>query len=256
MLASFERQEAMYSVFEQGQWYCVRQLHRYDFVRQSAYQRLRAEIFVKQLGWEIPVDARGRERDRYDEMGEEHIRVSCVYGKANKRGVECLLGGVRTLILRNWDDSMAVNEFHLINMIPSSIVNLLKDDYNPTDLLEITRLCLQRGHVYKPRWEFAGYGTSRFDMGIARDLVFANVYALMEQTGRKLALGIADQHYLRVMQRSHFVFEELYSHPTGGRGGYSLTMIDLPATIFAMEEAGAHERIQRMLSLCSQPITA
>jgi N-acyl-L-homoserine lactone synthetase len=245
----------MYSVFEQGQWYCMRQLHRYDFVRQSAYQRLRAEIFVKQLGWEIPVDARGRERDHYDEMSEDRVQASCVYGKGNKKGAECLLGGVRTLILKNWDDSMTVNEFQHVDMVPASIIDLLKDRYDPTDLLEITRLCLRRGHIYEPRWDVAGYGASRFDLGVARDLVFANVYALVEQTGRKLALGIADQYYLRVMQRSHFVFEELYSHHTSGRRGYSLTMIDLPATIFAMEEAGAYDRIQRMLSLCSQPIT-
>jgi hypothetical protein len=246
----------MYSVFEQGQWYCVRQLHRYDFVRQSAYQRLRAEIFVKQLGWKIPMDARGRECDHYDEMSEDRVQVSCIYGKGNKRNVECLLGGVRTLIPRNWDDSMAVNDFHLINMIPSSIVNLLKERYDPTSLLEITRLCLRRGHIYEPQWEAVGYGASRFHLEIARDLAYATVYALAEQTGRKLGLLIVDRYYLLVMRRSHFVFEELYSHPIKGKEGYSLTVLDLPATIFAMEKAGAYDRIQRMLSLCSRPITA
>ncbi len=104
----------------------MRQLDRYDFTRQSAYQRLRAEIFVKQFGWEIPVDERGRERDRYDEMDEDRVQISCVYGKGNRRGAECLLGGVRIHILRNWDDSMTVNEFHHVGMIPLSIVSLVK----------------------------------------------------------------------------------------------------------------------------------
>jgi hypothetical protein len=122
--------------------------------------------------------------------------------------------------------------------------------------LEITRLCLRRGHIYKPQWGAAEYGASRFHLEIARDLVYATVYALAEQTGRKLGLLIVDYYYLLVMRRSHFVFEELYSHPTKGKGGYSLTVLDLPATIFAMEKAGAYDRIQRMLSLCSRPITA
>ncbi len=133
---------------------------------------------------------------------------------------------------------------------------MLKERYEPTDLLEITRLCLRRGHIYEPQWAAAGYGASQFHLAVARDLVYATVYALVEQTGRKQALFIVDRYYLLVMRRSHFVFEELYSHPQGGRGGYSLTVLDLFATIFAIEKAGAYDRVQRMLSLCTQPITA
>ncbi len=245
----------MYFAFEQEQSYCIRHLHRYDFIRHNAYQRLRANIFVKQLGWDIPVDSRGRERDRYDEMDEDCVQIACVYGKGNWRGAEYLLGGVRTLILKNWDDSMTVNEFHLIGMIPPSIVSLLKERYDPTDLLEITRLCLQRGHIYEPQREAARHRVLRFNLAVARDLVYATVYSLVEQTGRKRGLLIVDRYYLRVMQRSHFVFEELYSSAQGGKKGYSLTILDLHATIFAMEKAGAYDRIQRMLSLCAQPIT-
>lgn len=38
----------------QGQRYRIRQVDWHDSLRQSEYQRLRAEIFVKQLGWEYP----------------------------------------------------------------------------------------------------------------------------------------------------------------------------------------------------------
>ncbi len=162
----------MYSVFEQGQRYCVRYLHRYDFTRHNAYQRLRAKIFVKQSGWEIPVDERGRERDRYDGLDEERIQIACVYGKGNWRGAEYLLGGVRTHILRNWDDSMTINEFHRIGMIPFSIASSLKERYDPTDLLEITRLCLRRGHLYEPKWGVNRHTIAQFNMEVARDLVY------------------------------------------------------------------------------------
>jgi hypothetical protein len=187
-------------------------------------------------------------------MDEDRVQIACVYGKGNQRGAEYLLGGVRTLILRNWDDSMTTNEFYHIGMIPLPIVNQLKERYNPTDLLEITRLCLRRGHVYEPKWGVIRHSITRFNMEVARDLAYATVYALAEKTGRKRALLIVDRYYLRVMQRSHFVFEELYSHPQGGRRGYSLTVLDLHATIFAIEDAGAYDRVRRMLSLCTQPI--
>jgi hypothetical protein len=250
--ASFERQKAMYSVFEQGQWYCVRHLYHYDFVRQNAYQRLRADIFVKQLGWETPIDARGRERDRYDEMSEDRVQVSCVYGK--HRNTEYLLGGVRTHMLKKWDDSMSVNEFHSVGMIPSSVVSLLKDRYDPTELLEVTRLCLRRGRAYEIQIpENTGHKPS-FQLGIARDLVYAAIFAQFDQSRRKLVLSIVDRYFLQVMRRSHFVFEELYTHPQGGRGGYSLTVLNLLETIIAMENAGAYDQIQRILSLCTQPI--
>lgn len=246
--------ETMYSVFEQGQWYCVRQLHRYDFVRQSAYQRLRAEIFVKQLGWKIPMDTRGRERDHYDEMSEDRVQASCVYGK--HRYTEYLLGGVRTHMLEEWDDSMIVNVFHPIGMIPLSVVSLLKDRYDPTELLEVTRLCLQRGRTYEIQIPGNTSYKPSFQMGIARDLVYATIFAHFDQSRRKLVLSMVDRYFLQVMRRSHFVFEELYTHPQGGRGGYSLTVLDLLATILAMENAGAYDQIQRLLSLCTQPIMA
>ena len=241
----------MYSVFMQGkQRYCLRQLHCSDFPRQREYQRLRAKIFVDQFGWQIPVDRAGCERDRYDELDENRVRISCVYGKRSWRGTECLLGGVRTLILRSWDDSMTTNEFHLAGMIPLNVIQSLKARYQENTILEITRLCLQRGRIYDPQW--TGYSPTQFHMGIARDLVYASVYELAEQTGRYLALGIADRYYLRVMRHSHFAFEELYTQIDGARGGYSLTMIDLSATIKAMMQSGAYDRVRRMLVLCSQ----
>lgn len=240
----------MYSVIAQGkQRYCLRQLHRSDFSRQRHYQRLRAKIFVDQFGWQIPVDRAGCESDRYDNFDEDQVRISCIYGKGNWRGAECLLGGVRTLILENWNGSMTMNEFVANGMIPFSVVQSLKERYNPTHLLEITRLCLQRGRIYTPDW---GYHPLQFHLGIARDLIYSSVYALAEQTGRYHALGITDRYYLRVMKTSHFVFEELYTQEQEKRGGYSLVMIDLFATIDSMQASGMNDRVKRMLMLCSQ----
>ena len=237
-----------FGVTQGSQRYCLRQLHRSDSPRQRRYQRLRAKIFVDQFGWQIPVDQFGCERDRYD-FDEEKVQISCVYGKGNWRGMECLLGGVRTLIPENWNDFMTANEFVANGMIPLSVMQSLEERYNPTHLLEITRLCLQRGHFYTPNW---GDRSPQFHLGIARDLIYASVYALAEQTGRYQALGITDQHYLRVMRTSRFVFEELYTQEQGVRGGYSLVMINLLATIDAMQVSGMNDRVSRMLLLCHQ----
>jgi hypothetical protein len=240
----------MYSVSVQGQQYSVRQLHCSDYQRQRDYQRLRAKIFVEQFGWQIPVDSKGRERDRYDEMDDSLVRVCCVYGRGYYRKAECLLGGVRTLILRDWEDSMTMNEFHTIGMIPTSVVRSLEQAYNPAHLLEITRLCLRRGRLYRPGW--AGYNSAQFHLGIARDLVYASVYALVEETDRRFGLCIVDQYYLKVMKISNFIFDELYKREEGVRGGYSLVVIDLFGTINSMERAGMYDRARRMLMLCSQ----
>jgi N-acyl-L-homoserine lactone synthetase len=242
----------MYSIRVQGQQrYCLRQLHRSDYQRQRDYQRLRAKIFVEQFGWQIPVDSIGCERDRYDGLNEDRVQISCVYGQGAWRSSEWLLGGVRTFILGSWNESMTMNEFYATGMIPDTVVQMLEEKYNPLHILEITRLCLQRGHLYKP-WESIGYKTSPFHLGVARDLVYASVFALAEQTQRHLALGITDRYYLKVMRKSHFIFDELYTSAYTGASGYSLFMIDLPATIDAMRYAGMHERVKRMLILQPQ----
>jgi N-acyl-L-homoserine lactone synthetase len=243
--ASFERQAAMYSVFEQGQRYCVRYLHRYDFTRQNAYQRLRADIFVKQAGWELSVDKRNREHDRYDEMDENRIQIACVYRRYGYK--EYLLGGVRIHTLETWDDSMVVNEFHSIGMIPTSIVSLLKERYSPTDFLEISRLCLRRGKTDEIVDRVSKIPSFRPE--VTRDLIYAAMFAQVEKVGRRQLLFIADRYYLQVLRRSHFVLEELYFHPQEGKRGYSLAVLDFLASLTALENVGAYDQVRRILSL-------
>jgi N-acyl-L-homoserine lactone synthetase len=235
----------MYSVFEQGQRYRVRYLHRYDFTRRNTYQRLRANIFVKQSGWELPIDKRGRERDHYDEMDEDRVQIACVYGRYGYK--EYLLGGVRIHNLGNWNESMVVNEFHHIGMLPLSVVDLLKEHHDATDFLEISRLCLWRGRAYETP-EREGKIPS-FQPSVARDLIYAAMFAQVEQTKRKQLLFIADRYYLQVLRRSHFVLEELYFYPQGGKRGYSLVVLDFLASLVALEKVGAYDQVRRILSL-------
>jgi len=64
-------------------------------------------------------------------------------------------------------------------------------------------------------------------------------------TGRTRALALVDADYLKVMKRSHFVFQEIYlAH------SYALVAIDLWATISSIVRAGERKRAQRMLALC------
>src|SRR5258708_13888069 len=84
---------ALVQVNESERDYLVRHLEWQDFERQDEYQRLRTDTFVGQLGWKIPVDSQGRERDRYDCMDSPSINVYAVYGKDQRE--EHLLGGIR-----------------------------------------------------------------------------------------------------------------------------------------------------------------
>jgi len=201
--------------------------------RQDEYQLLRAEIFVRQKGWDIPLDAQGREQDRYDHANDG-VHVHCVYGVAER---EYLLAGIRVLVLDDWTDSMIVNEFSDAGMISEEIVQLLQRQ-NCTQFLELTRFCVQRG-----RWSYVPYG--RFSHEVARDLAYAAVYAQALHTDRTRALAIVDTPYLKVMKRSHFVFKEIYAARE-----YALVAINLWATISSIVLAGQHRRAQRMLALC------
>jgi N-acyl-L-homoserine lactone synthetase len=204
-----------------------------DDDRQHEYQLLRAEIFVHQKGWNIPLDAQGRERDRYDHCNAT-VHVHCVYGVAE---CEYLLAGIRVLTLGTWADSMVVNEFSDAGMISEEIVQLLQCQ-NCTQFLELTRFCVQRG-----RWSFVPHG--RFNHQIARDLTYATAYFQALQTGRTRALALVDADYLKVMKRSHFVFQEIYRAHS-----YALVAIDLWATISSIVRAGDRKRAQCMLALC------
>lgn len=233
----------------------VRRLDSQDTARQDAYQRLRATRFVSHLGWQIAVDAQGRERDQYDLRADPSIFVSGVYGvegmgAASGAGViqdaEVLLGGVRIFALRDWQDSMVTNEFASVGMLPDTALASLTRQYACQDLLEITRLCVQRGHWYPS----AASASPRFPCAIARDLVYAAVYQVAEQTGRELALALVTTGYAQVMQRSHFVFREIMTHHPQVSSGYALTVIDLAATFQAIDAAGESARAERMTALC------
>ncbi len=243
-------QQQKHAVVErQGQRYDVRCLGS-NIVKLSEYQRLRTAIFVKQFGWNVPVDAEGRERDRYDQQLGDVVSIHCVYG-VSREETEHLLGGMRVFELHTWKNSMTMNEFHEAGMIPSHVLRNLETHYDCNNVLELTRFCMQRGHRYLPL-DPVGTTNNGFNLVVARDLTYAAVYAKAEQTGRTLALGIANVGYLRIMRRSHFVFEEIHTQDLKTRDGFALVMIDLPATIRAIRASGQIERAECMMALCSK----
>src|SRR5438128_6813414 len=98
----------LHQFIEQDQTYLVRHIPWQDTSRQDEYQRLRAETFVRQLGWDVPIDSSGREHDRYDRELDATINVHCVSG-ISRSGKEHLLAGVRVFQLDSWQDSMIMN---------------------------------------------------------------------------------------------------------------------------------------------------
>lgn len=235
-------------VVEHGRHYGVRRLSWSDTQRHDEYQRLRASIFVHQLGWSIPVDERGRERDCYDWQADVPVSMHCVYGVGHDGG-EHLLAGVRVFDLETWGDSMMMHEFREAGMLPGGVLQLLERCYDCRALLELTRLCVRRGRWYIPPG--CAENTPGFSCPIARDLIYAAVYAQAEQTERWSAIGLAASRYLQVMRRSHFVFQEIYARCTDEKSGYALVHIDLLATLQAIRTAGDHDRANRMLALCT-----
>jgi N-acyl-L-homoserine lactone synthetase len=222
---------------EQGTRYRVSSLHDGDPKRLAEYQRLRALTFVQRLGWQIPVDAEGKEADHYDSVeAKSFVSLHGVYGLNNQ---EHFLGGVRIFTLRTWSDSMIENEFHTVGMIPQHTLQFLKRQYSCTDLLELTRLCVQPSP------------TAPFRQIIARDFTYASVYALAQKTGRRLALALVDSLYFQVMRRSNFIFREIYTHRLDQRQGHALVVIDLWETIRSIRAHGNDARAARMLALCA-----
>lgn len=220
--------------------YRVRHIAWNDTERQNGYQRLRASTFVDQLGWDIPVDAEGRERDRYDCLADTLIRTYGTYG--NVEGTEHLLGGVRIFSLQKWEDSMVFNEFRAAGIIPEHVISHLKMHYDCRNMLELTRFCVRRGRWYVPT---ASRKNETFSCIIARDLTFAAAYALAEETECQEFLGIASTAYCRVLRQSHFVFREIYKG-----SGISLILIDVWRTIQALRMVGRGSQADRMLAFC------
>jgi N-acyl-L-homoserine lactone synthetase len=223
---------------EQGTRYGVLPLHPDDPKRLAEYQRLRGAIFVRRLGWQIPIDEEGKEVDRYDGYAaKSFVRSHGVFGLHHHR--EQLLGGVRISTLRIWSESMVENEFYTNGMLPDHALQLLESEYRSRELLELTRLCVD--HVPLPP----------FRREVARDLIYAAIYAMAQATGRKLALVLVDSLCFQVVRRSHFIFRDIYKHRLDQRAGYALVVIDLWDTIHALHARGDHARVTRMLSLCA-----
>jgi N-acyl-L-homoserine lactone synthetase len=227
-----------------GTVYCVRQIDWKDTVRHADYQRLRAEVFVGQRHWDLPLEADGRECDRYDVGGGRNIHVYTVYTRSLD-GFEQLLGGVRVFTLRHWGESMIAHEFLRAGMVPPQVVEEIRCEYDAENLVELTRLCVIPGR-------HRGAPVPHADLAVARDLVYSSAYAAAAAVGRTYAIGLTDEVYARVMRRSHFVFETLYSQRQHGLGDCSLVLIDLVQTIHAIRAAGEHERAARMLLGCPQ----
>ena len=248
-IACISNLSATFEVREQGRRYGVHRLGWGDAERHDEYQRLRASIFVHQFGWNIPVNEKGRERDIYDQQKNASVSMHCVYGIGQDKA-EHLLGGVRIFDLESWNDSMVMREFHDAGMIPGNVLQFLERQYNCRALLELTRLCVQRGRWYPSPGTSDG-NSPGFNCMVARDLTYAAVYAQAEQTGRWSALALVSSRYLQVMRRSHFIFREIYAQHTDKKSGYALTVINLMATIQAMRAAGEHTRADRMMALCA-----
>ena len=244
-LVVVDRTESATDVIEQEQCYRIRQVHWNDVPRQSAYQRLRTEVFVNQLGWDIPIGTDGREYDRYDVGGGRDINVYCVYGVAHDR--EYLLGGIRVFRLRSWDDSMVMHEFREAGMFPDHVLQELETRYQASDLVELTRLCVLPGRWHRPLDPDVD---ANFNLAVARDFTYSAAYREAGVTNRRTALAIVDALYLKVMRRSRFVLDEVYSRNLESREGYALVAVDLGATTRAIRAAGDLDRAQRMTILC------
>ncbi|GHO63524.1 hypothetical protein KSC_024160 [Ktedonobacter sp. SOSP1-52] len=228
-----------------GQRYTVQKLG--TVARQVAYQRLRYETFIERLGWDIPAKE-GREYDHYDLQESAAIQLFGIFGKKSR--TEYLLGGVRVFSLNSWDISMTMSEFKDAGMIPSPVLEKLASR-SCTDLIEITRLCVKRGSRFLPSPStLNGEEAEGFDLAIARDLTYAAVYKVAEETGRYHALALVHSSYLHLMTRGKFVFDVLHAENLRQRNGYALTLINLPATTRAIRANGERDRANRMLSLC------
>lgn len=228
-----------------GQHYYVRQIDQMDDARLREYQQLRADIFVNQLDWKLPVDSDGREYDHYDRR-PDFVSVHCVYGRQGAHS-EHLLGGGRIFQLREWLDSMIFNEFYQAQMVSAEALLMLRDQYDCQDLLEFNRICVRRGRWYTPPDALE----IKFNLAIVSDLLYAAVFAMAEKTGRRSVLGIVDTLYLGAIKRSHFVYREIYGHNLNARGGHAIIVVDLSATIRALYATNNHARAERLLVQCT-----
>jgi len=228
---------------EQGQHYCVSSIPWDDVERQKEYQKLRTDVFVEQLGWDLPVTDEGCECDHYDRDRLSHVACFGVYGRIEMRQTQQLLGGTRLFLPSSWEETMICTDFVQAGMVPTEICVLLQERYNVQMLIELTRLCVRRYKVKK--------GDERsFAADVVRDLIYAAVYAIAEDTCRPFALAMVDSLCWRVIKHSHFHFQLLHSHQLHIRQGYALVLIDLIQTLYLVREARDGElRFNRMIAL-------
>lgn len=227
-----------YTIIVGNQTYAVRQLAISDGCT-SDYFRLRGSTFVEQLGWNLPVDEEGRERDHYD--GKQGVSIYGVFGKSSEE--EYLLGGGRVFELHTWEDSMIPNEFR--TMISEEALCQLQA-FDCTNTLEFNRICVRRG-----RWFSPPDVSLSFNLLPVTDLIYSAVYRQAEESKRKYVVGIVDTFYYRILKRSLFDVKEVYSRNLDGGQGYAVVIIDLRATISSLRSAGKHEKAKRLLALCS-----
>ena len=240
-MLSFSHDGSLYVDQQNGQ-YIIRHLAWNDEKRQTEYQQLRAEMFVKQLEWDLLIDAKGRERDRYDVEGNTANSVHCVYGKSGEE--EYLLTGLRIFQLQNWHDSMITQEFYQVGMIPSHIIESLTSQYDCTTVMEVNRMCVLRGIHYVPL-----ENSDRFNLFVARDLVYAVIHLIAEQTERRWVVTIVYPGYLRILEKERYVFDILYSHGLEDqKHGYALVLIDIFASMQSIKLKNIN-RANRFLTL-------
>ncbi len=242
--------------YEDQRHYRVRTLDWSEWERHAAFQRLRGDVFVKQLRWPIPLEADGREADRYDIGGGKAISIHCVYG-VDDQGGEHLLGGLRIFKLRSWDDAMLAHEFASSGMIPPHVLSQLEERFAADQLTEITRFCMIRPtkgsvrtrHETREEVPFRSLVPLNFDMAVARDLCYGVMVREAVEFERDYTLALMDSRIVRVMNAMHFVFDEVYAVNLHRRDGYALILGDLGACLRNVYQTDGLIRARRIASV-------
>lgn len=211
-----------------------------DETRHAAYQRLRARIFYEQLGWQVTVTPDGREVDRYDTRADGSLVIYTLFRLSRRQPV--LLGGIRISTLHTWEDAMVMQEMHEAGLFPDAVTRELQAQVPASSLLEVTRLCLDRRHPLLTR--------DPAQRAVAQELLIAGVYRVAEQTGRTQVLAVVSTGYARILEHLHFVLHPYYTHQPHHKTGYVLAIIDLAASVRAMQQREQRDRVRRVLSLC------
>lgn len=197
----------------------VRHLPWDNLEAHNEYQRLRARVFVHSLGWHLPIDEEGRERDHFD-CSDSNLLVYGAYSSDNT-----LIGGIRIGKVDNWQNTL-LHQFCQAGLLSDQ--SWQNNDCH--QFLELTRLCIS------PLVEAS-------TKGIVRDLLYGCAVAQAKVTGRPYALAIVDVVFLKALYRSGFVFSHAYQ-----KNALALVIIDTWATVLAIQERNPDQGL-RMISL-------